>query len=319
MSAESTQPIVMRAAYAYNKVMTAQVPTGNSSSRVAIFEPIFAINWIRLQTWGQLCNIGINSSPAKKFPICLWAKPFYSGHSAQPNEAFQGSNNLSQTDIFGKSIFTFYIGQIDFTSNLGSLGMSGSKIMLSQVVSQIAATIKELYGLGGRTFLVLNLAPVGCYPLFLAELPHNSFDLDAFGCVISYNNAVVDYNNMLKEALNQTRQAIPDASLIYVDTHAVLLELFQHPTSHELKYGPRACCGYGDGDYNFDPKVYCGNTKVINGSTLTATAYSDPYNYVSWDGIHALRLQTSLSHMLFSMALTLILHFLFISFVISNL
>ncbi|CAL5339934.1 unnamed protein product [Camellia sinensis] len=129
------------------------------------------------------------------------------------------------------------------------------------------------------------------------ELPHNSFDLDAFGCVISYNNAVVDYNNMLKEALNQTRQAIPDASLIYVDTHVVLLELFQHPTSHELKYGPRACCGYGDGDYNFDPKVYCGNTKVINGSTLTATAYSDPYNYVSWDGIHALRLQTSLSHM----------------------
>ncbi|CAL5397647.1 unnamed protein product [Camellia sinensis] len=154
----------------------------------------------------------------------------------------------------------------------------------------------------GRTFLVLNLAPVGCYPLFLEELRHNSFDLDAFRCVISYNNAVVDYNNMLKKALNQTRQAIPDASLIYVDTHAVLLELFQHPTSHEqvqgchthmfddetgLKYGPRASCGYGDGDYNFDPKVYCGNTKVINGSTLTATACSDPYNYVSWDGIHA--------------------------------
>ncbi|CAL5397733.1 unnamed protein product [Camellia sinensis] len=230
-----------------------------------------------------------------------------------------GSNNLPQTDIFGKSIFTFYIGQNDFTSDLGSLGMSGSKIMLSRVVSQIAATIKELYGLGGRTFLVLNLAPVGCYPSFLAGLPHNSSDLDAFRCVISYNNAVVDYNNMLKEALNQTRQAIPDASLIYVDTHAVLLELFQHPISHGLKYGPRACCGYVDGDYNFDPKVYCGNTKVINGSTLTATACSDPYNYVSWDGIHATRLQTSLSHMLFSMALTLILHFLFISFVISNL
>ncbi|KAI8023629.1 GDSL esterase/lipase [Camellia lanceoleosa] len=198
-----------------------------------------------------------------------------------------GSKNLPQPDIFGKSIFTFYIGQNDFTSNLGSLGMSGSKIMLSQVVFQIAATIKELYGLGGQTFLVLNLAPVGCYPSFLAGLPHNSSDLDAFGCVISYNNAVVDYNNMLKEALNQTRKAIPDASLIYVDTHAVLLELFQHPTSHGLKYGPRACCGYGDGDYNFDPKVYCGNTKVINGSTLTATACSDPYNYVSWDGIHA--------------------------------
>ncbi|CAL5397735.1 unnamed protein product [Camellia sinensis] len=54
-----------------------------------------------------------------------------------------GSNNLPQTDVFGKSIFTFYIGQNDFTSDLGSLGMSGPKIMLSQVVSQITATIKD--------------------------------------------------------------------------------------------------------------------------------------------------------------------------------
>ncbi|KAF5929884.1 hypothetical protein HYC85_000094 [Camellia sinensis] len=53
-----------------------------------------------------------------------------------------GSNNLPQTDIFGKSIFTFYISQNDFTSDLGSLGLSGSKIMLFKVVSQIVATIK---------------------------------------------------------------------------------------------------------------------------------------------------------------------------------
>ena len=54
-----------------------------------------------------------------------------------------------------------------------------------------------------------------------------------------------------------------------------------------LKYGTRACCGYGGGAYNFDPMVYCGNTKVINGSTFTAAACVDPQNYVSWDGIHA--------------------------------
>ncbi|KAH7848377.1 hypothetical protein Vadar_002086 [Vaccinium darrowii] len=199
----------------------------------------------------------------------------------------KGSSKLPPPDIFGKSIYTFYIGQNDFTGNLASIGIEGVKQYLPQVVAQIAGTIKELHGLGGRTFLVLNLAPVGCYPAFLVELPHNSSDLDPFGCMISYNNAVVEYNTMLKAALAQTRRAIPDASLIYVDTHAVLLELFQHPTSHGLKYGTRACCGYGDGAYNFDPMVYCGNTKVINGSTLTATACGDPYNYVSWDGIHA--------------------------------
>ena len=82
---------------------------------------------------------------------------------------------------------------------------------------------------------MLNMAPVGCYPGKIVDLPHNSSDLDEFGCMVSYNNAVVDYNNMLKTALSQTRQALPtDASVIYVDTHAVLLELFQHPTSHGM-------------------------------------------------------------------------------------
>lgn len=54
-----------------------------------------------------------------------------------------------------------------------------------------------------------------------------------------------------------------------------------------LKYGSKACCGLGGGDYNFDSRVYCGNSRVINESILTATACLDPQNYVSWDGIHA--------------------------------
>ncbi|XP_027350402.1 GDSL esterase/lipase At4g01130-like [Abrus precatorius] len=203
------------------------------------------------------------------------------------NELDEQGTELPSSDIFGKSLYTFYIGQNDFTSNLATIGISGVQQYLPQVVSQIAATIKELHNLGGRTFLVLNLAPVGCYPSFLVQLPHNSSDIDEFGCLISYNNAVVDYNNMLEETLRQTRESLSDASVVYVDTHKVLLELFQHPTSHGLQYGTKACCGYGGGDYNFDPKVYCGNTREINGSTVTATACDDPYNYVSWDGIHA--------------------------------
>lgn len=204
-------------------------------------------------------------------------------HSSYKN----GSTKLPSPDIFGKSLYTFYIGQNDFTSNLAAIGIGGVKQYLPQVVSQIAGTVEELYALGGRTFLVLNLAPIGCYPAFLVQLPHSSSDLDAYGCMISYNNAVLDYNNMLKEALAQTRRNLPNASLICVDTHSVLLELFQNPTSHGLKYGTKACCGHGDGAYNFDAKVLCGNTKVINGSTVTATACSDPQDYVSWDGIHA--------------------------------
>ncbi|CAN4111497.1 unnamed protein product [Withania somnifera] len=199
----------------------------------------------------------------------------------------KGKTSLPSPDIFGKSLYTFYIGQNDFTGNLARLGISGVKEFLPQVISQIASTIKEIYALGGRTFWVLNLAPIGCYPAFLVELPHNTSDIDKLGCMISYNNAVVDYNNMLKAALAQTRKELADANLVYVDTHAVLLELFQHPTSHGLRYGTKACCGYGGGAYNFNQQVFCGNTKQVNGKTVTAKACQNPQNYVSWDGIHA--------------------------------
>ncbi|KAJ4823116.1 hypothetical protein Tsubulata_046603 [Turnera subulata] len=199
----------------------------------------------------------------------------------------EGSSNLPPPYIFGKSLYTFYIGQNDFTSNLAATGIGGVKQHLPEVVSQIAATIKELYALGGRAFLVFNLAPVGCYPAFLVELPHNRTDIDAFGCLISYNRAVMDYNKMLKQTLSRTRKALPNAYLIYVDIHSILLQLFRDPTSHGLKYGTKACCGHGGGAYNFDAKLYCGNSKVINRRTVTATACRDPYSYVSWDGIHA--------------------------------
>ncbi|GFP91454.1 GDSL esterase/lipase at4g01130 [Phtheirospermum japonicum] len=198
-----------------------------------------------------------------------------------------GKVNLPSPDIFGQSLYTFYIGQNDFTGNLAYIGINGVKQYLPQVVSQIASTIKEIYLLGGRTFLVLNLAPIGCYPSFLVELPHTISDLDSFGCMISYNNAVIEYNSMLKESLRQTRKDIPDANVIYADIHSVMLHLFQHPTSHGLKYGLKACCGYGGDPYNFDQQIFCGNTKWINGHNQTAKACDDPHNYVSWDGIHA--------------------------------
>ncbi|KAF5188618.1 GDSL esterase/lipase [Thalictrum thalictroides] len=197
------------------------------------------------------------------------------------------SEQLPSPDIFGKSLYTFYIGQNDFTSNLAAIGISGVKQYLPDVVAQIAGTVKELYNLGGRIFFVLNLAPVGCYPAFLVELPHDRLELDEYGCMMPYNKAVVDYNNMLNDALVLTRKALPNAKIVYVDVHSLYLELFRHPKDHGFMFGTKACCGYGGGDYNFNPKVFCGNTKLISGKNVTAEACHDPYNYVSWDGIHA--------------------------------
>ncbi|KAL2461988.1 GDSL esterase/lipase [Abeliophyllum distichum] len=220
--------------------------------------------------------------------------PFYLGVQLNQMKLFKakvdesgGQGNLPSSDIFGKALYTINIGQNDITGYLGSSGPGGVKQNAPQVISQITSTIRELYSLGGRTFLVFSLAPVGCYPRFLADQSQGgSSDLDASGCKISYNNALNEYNNMLKNALQQTRQGLSGANLIYVNSYSVLLDLFQNPKSHGLQHGTTACCGQGGGAYNFNPQVYCGSSKVINGQTVTATACSDPQNYVSWDGIH---------------------------------
>ncbi|GFP91453.1 GDSL esterase/lipase at4g01130 [Phtheirospermum japonicum] len=121
---------------------------------------------------------------------------------------------------------------------------------------------------------------------FIVQFPHESSDIDSSGCLGSYNNAVNEYNSMLKDALAQARQELKDANIIYVDTYSILLDLFSNPTKHGMQHGTTACCGYGGGSYNFNQQVFCGSGKSIKVQPGTASACSDPRNYVSWDGVH---------------------------------
>lgn len=47
-----------------------------------------------------------------------------------------------------------------------------------------------------------------------------------------------------------------------------------------------ACCGYGGPPLNYDSRVPCGQTKVVNGSSVTAKGCNDTTEYINWDGIH---------------------------------
>ena len=50
--------------------------------------------------------------------------------------------------------------------------------------------------------------------------------------MISYNNALVDHNNLLIEKLEEVQKVLTYASVIYVDSHAIKLEIFTNPTKH---------------------------------------------------------------------------------------
>lgn len=47
-----------------------------------------------------------------------------------------------------------------------------------------------------------------------------------------------------------------------------------------------ACCGYGGLPLNYDRRISCGQTKILNGSSATAIPCNEPGDYVNWDGNH---------------------------------
>lgn len=47
-----------------------------------------------------------------------------------------------------------------------------------------------------------------------------------------------------------------------------------------------ACCGYGGLPLNFDNRIACGVTKILNGSSVTAHPCKETAEYVNWDGNH---------------------------------
>lgn len=48
----------------------------------------------------------------------------------------------------------------------------------------------------------------------------------------------------------------------------------------------QTCCGYGGPPLNYDSRVACGQTLVLNGILSNTTECSDNTEYVNWDGIH---------------------------------
>lgn len=68
-----------------------------------------------------------------------------------------GLKILPSKIVFGKSLYTFYIGQNDFTSNLASIGVERVKLYLPQVIGQIAGTIKVQTSPQGFWFIESSL------------------------------------------------------------------------------------------------------------------------------------------------------------------
>ncbi|XP_019095131.1 PREDICTED: GDSL esterase/lipase At1g28580-like [Camelina sativa] len=173
------------------------------------------------------------------------------------------------------------IGGTDYNyAFLAGQSIEEVKELIPLVITTISYAIKELIGMGGRTFLVPGDFPLGCSAIYLTS--YQTSDMEAYdpstGCLTWLNKFGENHDEQLQAELNRLQKLYPHVNIIYADYYKALLRIYQEPAKFGFMNRPlSACCGVG-GPYNFTSFWQCGDDVV--------EACSDPSKYVTWDGVH---------------------------------
>eukprot|EP00249_Psilotum_nudum_P023236 c28796_g1_i2 orf=299-1462(+) len=194
---------------------------------------------------------------------------------------------LPNPNDFQKALYVIDIGQNDLTLGLFlDLTVKQVEAFIPEVLQEFSSHVKTLYDQGGRSFMIMNTGPLGCLPLILTRLPYKQSQLDFRGCATPYNNVAKYYNQLLRSAVDSLRRDLPNSTLVLVDTYELKYSLFEHAHTDGFRFTLKACCGFGDGIYNFNRTVRCGQRVMLEGATLTYNVCKNPSVYVNWDGVH---------------------------------
>ncbi|KAI5599439.1 hypothetical protein BDE02_02G196200 [Populus trichocarpa] len=193
---------------------------------------------------------------------------------------------LPLEDYFMQGLYMFDTGQNDIDGAFYSKSEDQVIASFPTILSEFEAGIKRLYTAGARNFWVHNTGPLGCLPRIIATFGKNPSKLDQPVCVDSHNRAANVFNSQLLDLCTKFQGQFPDANVTYVDIFSIKMKLIADFSQYGFKHSLAACCGYGGPPLNFDNRIACGQTKVLNGSKVTGSPCNDTAEYVNWDGNH---------------------------------
>ncbi|CAH9145207.1 unnamed protein product [Cuscuta epithymum] len=190
-------------------------------------------------------------------------------------------------DFFQKGLYTFDIGQNDLAGAFYSKTLDQVIASVPVILLEFENRVGELYDQGGaRNFWIHNTGPLGCLPQNIAKFGTDPLKLDEMGCVDSHNLAARLFNLQLHSLCKKLQGKYTDATITYVDIFTIKSDLIATYSKYGFQQATMACCGVGGPPLNYDSRVSCGQTKVINGTTITAKGCDDSIEYINWDGIH---------------------------------
>ncbi|KAL7087945.1 hypothetical protein ACP275_13G098800 [Erythranthe tilingii] len=123
-----------------------------------------------------------------------------------------------------------------------AMGSSNAKNSPQQHVTLMVSTLKELlkgiYGLGGRKFLVIGVAPIGCAPKQRYKNTTNE-------CNNEVNYWSKKYNDELTHMLPALKSELKDFHYTYFDVYRVFVNFIESPAAYGFSETKAACCGLG--------------------------------------------------------------------------
>ncbi|XP_023521576.1 GDSL esterase/lipase At1g54790-like isoform X1 [Cucurbita pepo subsp. pepo] len=220
---------------------------------------------------------------------------------------------LPADDYFQKGLYMFDIGQNDLAGAFYSKTLDQILASIPAILSEFESGVQKLYDEGARNFWIHNTGPLGCLAQNVAKFGTDPSKLDEFGCVSSHNQAAKLFNLQLHALCKKLQGQYSDGNVTYVDIYSIKSNLIANYsrlgwpsccTLASFSVNPvksdallhfdmagfeqpiMACCGYGGPPLNYDSRIVCGHTKMLNGTLVTAKGCDDSSEYINWDGIH---------------------------------
>ncbi|KAJ8753455.1 hypothetical protein K2173_019854 [Erythroxylum novogranatense] len=193
---------------------------------------------------------------------------------------------LPAEDFFAKGLYMFDIGQNDLAGAFYSKTFDQIVASIPFILTEFETGIQKLYDQGARNFWVHNTGPLGCLTQNVVKFGTDASKLDELGCVSGHNQAAKLLNLQLHALCKKLQGQYADSNFTYVDLYTIKSNLIGNYSRYGFEQPIMACCGYGGPPFNYDTRISCGQTKVLNGTTVIAKACNDSTEYVNWDGIH---------------------------------
>ncbi|KAL5834707.1 hypothetical protein ACOSQ4_014204 [Xanthoceras sorbifolium] len=185
---------------------------------------------------------GVLSTGKSFLGTCL---PFYKQihyfETTLNNLKLEFNDDKALAYYLSKSLIFIDIGNVDVSNDYNDPATNiSSKYTVRQyarlVSKEFSKSLKKLYRLGARKFLVNNLGAMGCIPAQVNGQKQNTL------CVEETNDRAVIYNDLLSRMLPKLQSRLAGSKFVLGDAYKVLMDIVAFPTQYGISNTRNSCC-----------------------------------------------------------------------------